>query len=142
MTTPALGVEGPTAPTLTYPLLFRRYLGTLIDGLFVLATILVVPQFLQGSSTWFQSARIALFLGIFLYEPVLTAFACTLGQRLMKMRVRRADDPSRRITLPAAYVRYIVKGFLGVISFFSMRVTNRYRALHDMAAGSIMIDVT
>ena len=138
----AIGSTTPSAPGgLGYPFIFRRYVSTLIDGLLLLTIILVVPQFLQGEGNGFQVARISLFVLVLLYEPVLTAFGYTLGQGMMKMRVRRADDVTRPISLPAAYLRWLVKGFLGFISFFSMRAANRNRALHDLAAGSVMINV-
>jgi len=126
----------PVGTTLSYPYVWRRYLSTLIDGLLILAAIILIPQFLDN----LPQARITLFLAVLLYEPVLTAFACTLGQRVIGIRVRRAADPSRRITLPAAFLRWVVKLLLGFISFFSMRASNRFRALHDFAAGSIMIN--
>ena len=134
-------VPGPASTVVTYPPLFRRYLGTLVDGLLLLTLILTVPQFLQGEGAASRTARIALFLCLFLYEPVLTAFACTLGQRMMGMRVRRVTDPTLRLSLPGAYHRWVLKILLGFVSFFSMRFANRYRAIHDLASGSLMIDV-
>jgi hypothetical protein len=124
-------------PGLTYPYVWRRYQAMIVDTLFVLAVVLVAPLLLQD----LPAARIALFLAVMVYEPVLTAFACTVGHRVVGIRVRRADDPSRRLSLPAAYLRWSVKWLLGIISLFSMRARNRNRALHDLAAGSVMINV-
>ena len=128
---------GPaSAEEATYPYVWRRYQALLIDGLLLLTVIFIVPPFLQDS----PAARIALLFALVLYEPLLTVIDCTLGQRLIGIRVRRADDPSRRLSLPAALVRWVVKLLLGIVSFFTMRSANRYRALHDLAAGSLVIN--
>ena len=75
------------------------------------------------------------------YEPGCTAFGATLGQRLLKFRVRRATDPTRPISLPAAWVRYVVKLTLGIVSFLAMLFTHCRRAIHDIVSGSIVLDV-
>jgi hypothetical protein len=94
----------------TYPGLFRRYLSTLLDGLLLIAAMLVVPQFLQGTSRGLVATRVGLLVFLVLgYEPLLTTYAYTAGQYIMGIRVRRASDPTRRINLLAAYIRYLVK---------------------------------
>lgn len=123
-----------------YPTVFRRYLGSLIDGLLVLGAMIggglliaeVGPRF-----TWLRGA----WLGFILlgYEPLFTSFSATVGQRVMGFRVRRQADPTRRIAIPAAYLRYVVKLVLGMISFFTMSFSRQQRAIHDMAAGSVVI---
>jgi uncharacterized RDD family membrane protein YckC len=125
-----------------YPTLFRRYLSTLVDGLLLIGGIVVFSNLL-GNREGLTGFRIALFLFLLLgYEPVLTAYACTLGQYLLGIRVRRVDAPTRRLSLPAAYVRYLVKVPLGLISFLTIGFTKQQRALHDFAAKSIMIRKT
>jgi uncharacterized RDD family membrane protein YckC len=126
----------------TYPGLFRRYLSTLLDGLLLIAAMLVVPQFLQGTSRGLVATRVGLLVFLVLgYEPLLTTYAYTLGQYIMGIRVRRASDPTRRINLLAVYVRYLVKLPLGFISLLTIGFTRQRRALHDFVARSIMIDV-
>lgn len=123
-----------------YPTVFRRYLGSLIDGLLMLGAMIggglliadVGPQF-----TWLRGAWLVfILLG---YEPLFTSLSATVGQRVMGFRVRRVADPTRHIAIPAAYLRYTVKLFLGVISFFTMSFSRQQRAIHDMVAGSIVI---
>ncbi len=124
-----------------YPTLFRRYLGGLVDGLVLITALIgggllisdVGPQF-----TWLRGFWLGfVFLG---YEPLFTSLGTTLGQRLAKYRVRRLSDRTRRISIPAAYLRYVIKIVLGIISFFAMNFSSEQRALHDMAAGSIAIN--
>jgi len=123
-----------------YPTVFRRYLGSLIDGLLMLGAVIgggfligdVGPRF-----TWLRGV----WLGFILlgYEPLFTSLSATVGQRLMGFRVRRHADSTRRIPIPSAYLRYAVKLFLGVISFFTMSFSRQQRAIHDIAVGSVVI---
>jgi uncharacterized RDD family membrane protein YckC len=78
---------------------------------------------------------------LFVYEPVLTSRLCTIGQRLTGLRVRRYGNPGERIGVLAAYVRFAVKILLGAISFLTLGFTKEKRAIHDLAAGSIMLQV-
>jgi len=123
----------------TYPTLVRRYLSTLIDGLLLLLLIVLIAKLL-GNRQGLTGLRVALFVFLVLgYEPLLTAYACTLGQYLMGIRVRRATDSTRHLTLLAAYVRYLVKVPLGILSFVTIGFTRQRRALHDFAAASLMV---
>ena len=123
-----------------YPTVFRRYLGSLIDGLLVIGAMIgggmliadVGPRF-----TWLRGA----WLGFVLlgYEPLFTSFGATIGQRVMGYRVRRQADTTKRIGVPAAYLRYVVKVFLGLVSFFTMSFSRQQRAIHDLVARSVVI---
>ena len=75
----------------------------------------------------------------FIYEPFCTSKLYTIGQLLVGMRVRSFSD-RQKISLPAAYVRFVVKFLLGFISFFYIGATENRRTIHDLAAGSIVID--
>jgi uncharacterized RDD family membrane protein YckC len=124
-----------------FPSIFRRYLASAVDGLVVLALVLAVVYAVQGDGA-LGVLRVALLLVVvFGYEPLLTSRGCTAGQWLMGFRVRRDEEPAERIGVPAALVRYVVKGVLGFFSFFAISFTRRRRALHDMVAGSVAVDV-
>ncbi len=124
-----------------YPTVFRRYLGSLVDGMIVLSAMVgggllisnVGPQL-----TWLRGAWLGFVL--FGYEPLFTSLGATVGQRVLKYRVRRHDDRARTISFPAAVLRYVIKLFLGFISFFTMSFNSEQRAIHDMAAGSVVIN--
>jgi uncharacterized RDD family membrane protein YckC len=105
-------------------------LGALIGGGILIAD--VGPQL-----TWLRGA----WLGFVLlgYEPLFTSLSATVGQRAMGFRVRRLADQTRPIPIPAAYLRFAVKIALGVVSFFTMSFSRQQRAIHDMAAGSVVI---
>lgn len=140
MTTAINDLESPAASA--YPTLGRRYFAAFIDGLVILGGMLLVGTLLGEVGPTFAPVRAALFVALwFGYEPGCTAFAATLGQRLMGFRVRRLADPTRRISLPAAWLRYAIKLALGIVSFITMAFTPQRRAIHDLASGSVVLDV-
>lgn len=76
----------------------------------------------------------------YLYDPIFTAFTgSTLGHKIMKLKVRRYREPERKISLGQALLRFIIKGLLGWISFFTVTGNERKRAIHDLASGSILL---
>jgi uncharacterized RDD family membrane protein YckC len=74
------------------------------------------------------------------YEPILTAYSRTIGQRVMKIRVGRQENPLERINLLHAYIRWFTKGLLGWISFVTINFNPEHRAIHDMASDSVMVN--
>lgn len=121
-----------------YPSLGTRIQALFIDGVLIIVLMFVFSAFLPDEApAW---VRIALFLGLWLvYEPVCTAFGCTLGSYMKNIRVRQNDDETRKIGLLQAYIRYAVKTCLGWFSFFTIHSNPRRRAIHDLAAGSVMV---
>jgi uncharacterized RDD family membrane protein YckC len=82
-----------------------------------------------------------IFFGLFgIYEPFCMAFGCTLGNYVIGIRVRNNNDETKRINIIKSYIRYLVKLFLGWISFITISFNPRKRAIHDFAANSIMIE--
>jgi uncharacterized RDD family membrane protein YckC len=124
------------------PSLVRRYGASLIDAFFILFLMIVAGVVLQVESEAAVKARVVAFvLILFVYEPLLTSRLCTIGQRLTGLRVRRYGNQAERIGIFAAYVRFAVKILLGAISFLTLAFTKEKRAIHDLAAGSIMLQV-
>jgi len=124
-----------------YPTLLTRYKALLIDGLLLLAVLTLLMVLIDESehrSTIMIATGLILFLG---YEPLLTISSSTIGQRFMKIRVRSFGDPSRPISVWQSYFRFLVKGFLGWLSFLSINFNPQHRAIHDMAGNSVMISV-
>lgn len=74
-----------------------------------------------------------------LYEPLLTRYLCTPGQLLMRIRVR-TEPGIERVPVLLTFVRSVVKYLLGIISFAFMPAHREKRALHDLAAGTIVVD--
>ena len=122
-----------------YPSILRRYLSTFIDGLFVIGMIVLFSYALEIENTTAIKIRIGIILFMFfVYEPTFTAYFCTLGQKITGIRIRRLPT-GKRISLFNAYLRIIIKIFLGAISFFIIPYTKNKRAIHDFAIGSVVI---
>ena len=123
-----------------YPSLLRRYLSTVIDTFTILALL-----FGYSRSPLYDSAAneptiwpMWLFL---VYEPILTAYACTLGQLVMHIRVRTFEG-HRRPSLYATSARFIVKFVLGIISILFIPRQKHRRGLHDLASGTIVLSAS
>ncbi|MFC1724292.1 RDD family protein [candidate division KSB1 bacterium] len=121
-----------------YPNIVKRYIAALIDGLLVLALLFISAYILRPVIEFSKTGWIiiALFL-LLVYEPLFTSKLCTLGQKIIGIRVRRFMD-KRRISLFQAYKRYAVKLIFGLISLFTVPVTEGNRAIHDFAADTIV----
>lgn len=134
------GILGDTGrDELEYPRLVRRYLVTFLDAWFVFSIFLLLIYALPGSEVaWLRVGIIATI--VLFYEPVFTSRSCTLGQKLLGVRVRRSDDLSP-ISIFQAYARLVVKFLLGWISFLSLAFNYERRAIHDFAVGSVVIRV-
>lgn len=82
---------------------------------------------------------IAIVVGIILYEPLCMAIGCTLGNYLKGIRVRKVSNPTSRISVFQAILRYPFKLSLGWISFLTIHTNPKRRAIHDLVSGSVMI---
>ncbi len=122
-----------------YPTLTRRYIATAIDVGFVLASIISIAYVFDNASDTGVKVRVGLILFLFfVYEPLCTSRFCTLGQKIMRVRVRRYPS-LERISLLMAYTRILIKAFLGMLSFFTLPFSQKRRAIHDLAARSIVV---
>ena len=121
-----------------YPAILRRYLSTLIDGCLILSLLLIIPYFTESKENTLYFRLIAAAIILFGYEPLFTSKFCTLGQKIMGIRIRTTGN-YQRLNYPAALLRVIIKWVLGFISLFSIIVSKERRALHDFASGSIVL---
>jgi uncharacterized RDD family membrane protein YckC len=124
---------------IAYPNILRRYFSTFIDGLFILGMLVLWSYILDSENSTATNIRIGIILFMFfVYEPIFTSYFCTLGQKITGIRIRKMST-GNRISLIQAYLRAIVKIFLGIISFFTIPFTKNKRAIHDFAAGSLVV---
>jgi uncharacterized membrane protein len=122
-----------------YPSVLRRYLATLIDFTviwFCVFGLTRVPA-VASSSRGMMLAALAVIL---LYEPLFTSRLCTVGQGLMRFRVRDYKT-SNRIAVHLAYYRVFLKYFLGAISVLTIPARADRRAIHDLEVNSIVVNV-
>lgn len=123
-----------------YPTLIDRVQSIFIDLLFIVVLMFVFSAVFDHFGDPPDWLRIVLFFGIWaIYEPLLVAFGCTLGQYAKGLRVKAHHDPERRIFLFASFVRYVLKALLGWLSFLTISMTEERRAIHDLLSGSIVI---
>lgn len=120
----------------------KRYSAMLIDILFLLVVIWgfsEVRNSIGGTAESIFSAMLVIFLVC--YEPICISFACTLGQYLSKIRVRNSSEVDKRINIFSSFLRYPLKLILGAISFLTIRASSKGQAIHDLAAGSVVINL-
>ena len=85
--------------------------------------------------------RGVLFIAIWgVYEPIAMVFGSTLGNYLMKIRVREHGNTTKRINILQSYIRFVIKILLGWLSFITISANKERRAIHDLVSGSIMIE--
>ena len=119
---------------------FPRRLDALSIDSVVLIGFSVVVFLLASLFERLDVVRIALivcwWLTILFYEPIMVwRFGGTIGHRAMNLRV--VDNRTAgNVSLLKAVARLVVKGLLGVVSFFSMNFSRRHQAVHDILTGS------
>lgn len=126
-----------------YPFLSARLKSTLIDGIIVIiGGMYLASAIFERIGEVPDAWRIATLFGLFfVYEPISQTLGCTLGNYIMGIRVRSAADETRRINIFQAILRLVVKLALGWVSFLTIHSNPKRQALHDLAAGSVMVAV-
>lgn len=129
-----------------YPSLFRRVTATLID----LAVIVAAVAFIMQRPLFLEPEQANLWAGlafVLLYEPVLMTYLCTLGQAVMRTRVRQFES-LERISLGKAYLRFFMKYVASIVGAASARGNVRVwpredlRAIHDETAGTVVVNAS
>jgi uncharacterized RDD family membrane protein YckC len=121
-----------------YPTLVRRYKALLIDSLLVLFTLVLIMVTVQDSDVRTPIMVSSAFIILLSYEPLLTSYSKTVGQRIMKIRVGRRDSPLEKINLLSAYMRWFTKTLLGWLSFVTIHFNSERRAIHDLVSDSVV----
>jgi len=125
-----------------YPELKDRIQSTFIDTILLLVLMFIFAAIIDKFEHVPDWVRAAMFIGLFVvYEPLFMTIGCTLGNYIKGIRVRKVDDTSRKINIFQALVRYPIKFGLGWISFLTIGSNSKRRAIHDLAAGSVMIKI-
>jgi uncharacterized RDD family membrane protein YckC len=122
------------------PSLRTRYTSMLIDAMVIVLLGLLITKVFEvigNVSDWIRA--FSFILVFILYEPILVSLGSTIGQYLLNIRVRKFDNPVKKLPFHLVFIRLIVKGFLGWISFITVTLNINRRAIHDLASGSIMI---
>ena len=126
---------------ITFPSLVERMKAVFFDIFILLVVFTLTSLFIDSISDIpaFGKGVIFIFM-IYLYDPILIAFTGgTLGHKSMKLKVRRYKHPDKKITLWQAFIRFIIKGLLGWLSFLTVTSNKHRRAIHDLTSGSIIL---
>lgn len=125
-----------------YPLLSERIQSTFIDTVFIVILMFIFASVLDRFENVPDGVRITLFVLVWIvYDPVCTSLGFTLGNYIKGLRVRQHENVDKKINVFQAVLRYLIKIFLGWISFLTINTNKEKRALHDFVAGSVVIKV-
>jgi uncharacterized RDD family membrane protein YckC len=125
-----------------YPKLLERIKANLLDTVFLIFLAYIFSIIFDSMVVVDPIYRIlACFFVFYLYEPILVVFGCTAGQYAMGLRVRKQDEPTKKINIFQSIIRYTVKILLGFPSFITISSDKKHRAIHDMVVKSMMIRV-
>ena len=125
-----------------YGTLMNRLKAILIDALVLVGLCLIATSVFSEFKHVSDNVRMVVFIFIFLlYDPLFTCiFGATIGHLIVGLKIRRAKDNSRKLIFPMALVRFIIKGTLGFISLLTISITKKSRAIHDIVAGSVVLE--
>lgn len=123
------------------PTIKTRYFSMLIDLIVILLSGFGISVLIEEIGQVPDRIRGIIFISLmFLYEPVLVTIGSTIGQLILNIRVRKFNNPEKRLAFPFAFLRFGIKMFLGWLSFITVTFNVNKRAIHDFAGGSIMIE--
>jgi uncharacterized RDD family membrane protein YckC len=124
-----------------YGTLINRLKAILIDALVLLGLCMIATAVFSRIGYVSDTVRMVVFIFIFLlYDPLFTSiFGATIGHLIIGLRIRRAKDITRKLIFPMALIRFIIKGTLGFISLMTISITKKSRAIHDIVAGSVVL---
>ena len=122
-----------------YPDLKDRIQSAFIDGTLLIVLMIVFASIIDKYENVPNWVRMAIFGFYFVYEPLFMSLGCTLGNLIKGIRVRKHSDSTKKINVLQAIIRYPIKFLLGWISFLTIGSNPKRRAIHDLAAGSVMI---
>jgi uncharacterized RDD family membrane protein YckC len=124
---------------INYPSLGERVKSSSLDGLLVIILMFTFAYLLDNFEAVPDWVRKFMLVFLLVYEPLFTTLGCTLGQYMMNLRVRQQYYPTKKLTFYQAFIRFVIKLPLGILSFVTIHTNPRRRAIHDLAAGSIMV---
>jgi uncharacterized RDD family membrane protein YckC len=121
-----------------YPSLARRYKAMVIDASLLLI-IMVATTLLLGEHEDRFTILIGLAVALNFYEPIFSTYGGTLGQRLMRIRIRDYNRPFKPARLWQVYIRLWTKCLLGWLSALTVTRNREHRAIHDIASSTVVI---
>ena len=127
-----------------YGTLINRVKAAIVDFMVLMGLILAVSTIFSKFENVPDFVRVILFILIFiLYDPIFTStIGATIGHLILGLRIRRSNDENRKIIFPIAIVRFLIKAALGWISLLTISILKKKKAIHDLVAGSVVLQST
>ena len=122
-----------------YPRLIRRVQACIIDSFifsFISVGVFLLVTPFEVEPVWVRI--VIVFVPIFFFEPVLVSYTGgTIGHHLLKLKIQDVSN-AKNINIFLAFIRFILKTLLGVISLMFILTTRKHQAIHDFFANSIV----
>jgi len=124
-----------------YPGVSDRVKAAVVDSFIIVVFMFIASYSFSFFGNVGENLRIITFIFIFgLYDPIFTStFGSTLGHMSMNLIVRKEKNYEKKISLPQAIIRFIVKFILGIISLFTVGNNKKHLAIHDLITGSVVL---
>ncbi len=124
-----------------YPGLPERVKALIMDSVLIIVFMMLLTNiFSEFENLPLYTKKIAFVFIFVLYDPLFTSlFGGTLGHMRMNLTVRRIENTDKKIFFPLAILRYIIKFFLGWVSFLSIGSSEKNLTIHDKLSGSVVV---
>lgn len=126
-----------------YAILPDRVKAVVIDSIILIAAMYLISEIFAQFDEVPQYIRITAFVLIsIVYDPFFTStWGGTIGHSYSNISVRKEVDQSKNISFFSALIRFILKSTLGWISLLTTGTNEKKKAIHDFAAGSVVIEI-
>lgn len=121
-----------------------RIKAVVIDSILLIFSMFVATELLGLFDNVPNYVRLVIagFLFLF-YDPVFTNVkGGTIGHMYANISVRRQTDETKNINFFNAIIRFLIKASFGWVSLLTTTSHEQRRAMHDLAAGSVVIDLS
>jgi uncharacterized RDD family membrane protein YckC len=124
-----------------FPPLIKRVQAIIIDIVIIITVFFAATyifNLIGDVPTWIRTFVFVFML--FLYDPLLISLTGgTIGHHMLEIKVCRVSNPEKKISIPDAFFRFIIKSLIGWLSFLTISFNNKKRAIHDFAGSSVVI---
>ncbi len=118
-----------------------RTKSSTIDTLFLIGLAFIIAEILSYFEDVSTALKTILFTSLVLYEPICVTFGATIGNHIMRIRIRRSSNESKKLNIIRSILRFFLKIIFGWISYVSIFKNPRKRTLHDLISGTTTISI-
>jgi uncharacterized RDD family membrane protein YckC len=124
-----------------YPGLLKRTKAALLDTVVLIIFMYSISELFNMFDNVSDAIRLSAFIFIFfLYDPLFVSlFGGTVGHKQQDLGVKKEQNELKNISFLSAILRFITKSTLGWLSFLTMSMSSKNKAIHDYVAGSVVV---